>query len=384
MEKYSFEQAANEAAEIAKKAQELNSQRGGEGDPSRDDYKSANSIIDEKTLGNKVEKEKVPINKVIVIDDNYAENLSDVFLDSHKDDEKKFNVDIAVDLETALQKIRSIEDTMGVAVLTDMYMPDKKGSFNPDEGLKVFGEIMEFYGMTSDMVKDKLARVKQIISEYGNDIEKVSIGRMGYSNEGEDIAKKIRDIFKNDHDLDNFLNKTICRGGNLYSIFKSWSFPPFSIEKDEKKLLENNILEEREDGKLDFADNFIIEHAEDFQNNVFRGRELISSMSYALLYGNDGGLPLGIRIAEEAHKKGLPIIVASGDHGNPGQANHIYADYLFKKGIINNPNVMRIDSEAANAQDSANKHSYFFARKFKSSETEANLKIITKALESKA
>src|SRR3989344_2136210 len=319
---------------------------------------------DEQRLNN-TEKEKAPISKVIIVDDRYAKDLTEVFQDNHTDDKNEFNVDAGVDLETALQKIRSLENTRGVAVLTDMYMPDKKGSFNPGEGLKVFGEIMEFYGMNPDTIQNKMEEVKQILAEYGDNIEKVSKG-IGHevSSEGNDIARRIREIFENDPILENFLNKILCKQGNMYAIFKGWQFPPSSLKKygkDEKILLENNILEEK-NGIFEFTDVFIDEHKKEFEDNIFTGKDMASSISYALLYGEEGGLPLGIRVAEEAHKKGLPVVLASGWHGVPGKANYIYADYLFQKGIINNPEVMEINSNDVNVQDNANKHSYFFAR----------------------
>jgi len=105
-------------------------------------------------------------------------------------------------------------------------------------------------------------------------------------------------------------------------------------------------------------------------------------MSSALQGGIDGGVPLGIRIAEEAHKKGTPFVVVSGWHGDPGQANFVYAKYLYDKGIIDNPIIPDLGEEAF--INTVNNYSYFTASKGSSNEKDIDkLKIIAQVLESK-
>ena len=285
--------------------------------------------------------------------------------------EKESLISGAEDMETALARIESIKDTRGTAVLTDMFMPEKKNSFNPTEGLKVIQEILEFYGVNPEVANKRVEQVKQVLGRYGDNIESIARSDYGggYSAKGENIGREIRKAFgdlDSDPELLNFSNTILGKKGNLYSIYSKYRYPPdFLKGKSEEELINFGVLVEKNE-ELDLSENFIQEHQEELRDNIVNGRGFINDISYALLWGKDGGLPLGIRVAEEAHKKQIPCIVVSGGHGVQIPNSMVFAQYLHKKGIINNPyalGINDIDLKSPNIQNIINQHSYFIMSK---------------------
>jgi len=223
------------------------------------DQAKINQLHEEALLENEkrnIEKrEKEPIGKIIVIDDNYANNLAGIFEKEHEDDKEKPVIMQSTDCETALEQMRSVQDPHSIRILTDMYIPDKKGSSDMTEGLKVFGEIFEFYGVRPEIVKEKMEKVEMVIGNF----------------------EATRNIFQNsgDDSLDNFLSKILARrpSDNIYQNWLNFGkdaplFPKDLKELSEEELEKRGILIRAWDGRLDVSDEFINGIGTDYINSL--------------------------------------------------------------------------------------------------------------------
>lgn len=380
MEKYSIEKAEEEASQMIEKI------KSGE-------VSNFNEAEDAVTKA----KEKLQYRNILVIDDVYSQNLVNILNEQHSDKEALL-VNRSEDLETALAKIKSIDHTQGTAVLTDMFMPEKRGSYNPAEGLKIVQEMLEFYGVNHEIAKERIEKVNQVLSEYGDNIEKISRPSMGggYSAEGERITQRIVEIFEdmeNNPAFNNFASRVVGKAGNLYSLYSKRRYPPGFLEgKSEEELINSGILV-RKDGVLDISEDYIKENPSKFRDYIVNGETFLQNISYALLWGPDGGLPLGVRVAEESHKKQIPFVVVSGGHGVQIENSWVFANYLAERGIIDNQYALdmqqdkQIDLNNPDAQSIVDQHSYFIiSKRIEGLDGEKNkkgLELIAKSLESK-
>lgn len=321
------------------------------------------------TLGSREQEPGEPRTQIIIADDRYSETLANLFKQEDTKGEGKKETEIVQtkDLESALDAIEKVEDPRGVGVITDMYMPQKEGSFDASEGLKVIQEIFEFYGVNPQEAEKRVSQVKAVLAKYRNRMAEVA--RMARDGADNPVAIEILSAFG--FSFKQLLERT--SGGKISEPINDPVFQEFIDIKTGAQI-------------SDWGGEYDID-----------GGNFIASQACALTWGDDGGLLMGVRVAEEAHKKGLPVVLISGWHGMAGEANHFIAKYLYDKGVIDNPNVCTemFDEDTRefkeDAQQIANKYSYFTASKSFDINSQdkfdlkkaAKLQIIRKSLEAK-
>jgi hypothetical protein len=348
-----------------------------------------------------IEQERKP-SGFLVFDDNYSKTLADLFTEGK---EEKPVVSRARDLVSAIECIDNLENTRGVGVLTDMFMPEKEGSVEAKDGLKIIQEIFEFYGVDPQEAQASINRVKVVLDKYGDRIRQITDqnsksipgSEPGGRSSDNPIVKEIYTAFLGQLSgtLLQFAEKRFPRCKNSSRVDKrfieEWEDRKITPETLQKRL-DSGDFERHSDGTIHYTQRFIDsigldgvgEKTQNFQKReeeeyppferesawemdnirMISGAEFISIMAKTLTWGKDGGVLAGIRIAEKAHQKGLPVVVVSGGH-ETSAISPFLARYLYDKGIIDNPWIVgRIELEAnqqlrPDAQDLANSYSYF-------------------------
>lgn len=245
--------------------------------------------MEQEGINSPEDKEKLPSGHLLIVDDVYAERISNFFKSEDEKSGKENEIEAFDNLDSALERIRSIEDSRGIGVLTDMYMiPKEITSKDIATGLEIVGEICKFYGEDSAMVDQDIREAQKIL-------EKDPSGGSYFTEE------------------------------NLQKIF--------NVEKYQKiGVVQANTVN-------DFY----------FGEEIRNGKNFIDSLPFCLTGGEVvnggyvrwvGGFIYGIKIVEEAFKKKIPCVVVSGaHHAIPDRALDFIAKYLADRGWVNNSNV---------------------------------------------
>lgn len=377
-------------------------------------------------------KEKEPVSRIIVIDDNYADNLANIFIDE-KEKSKRPQVDKAQDLESALKLIESVKDPRGVGVITDLFFPEKKSSKDQSEGLKVIGEILNHFGVDHDTIEEMIGNYKALIKKHGSYIYDPFSGQIEYKlfnkvqeafGVGDDQPEnpKLKDFF---NEKNFYVDGDMIHRLDLNDFFKH--FPgvilegEYNVSQDSinalkaEEIHKGNIIEKEEWASYMITEKGFQEYnAKHLLPKRYAGnsKAFLGSICYSLTHPDNGGIMMGVRVAEAAHQKKLPVVIVTGAHGTT-PVNIFVAQYLFDRGIIDSPgigspyefismeqvkvdgpmgvnNVYTLDTKAA--EEDLKQYSFFVADKeyrkssgdeSRNAVTENILKIIGKTLETK-
>lgn len=345
-------------------------------------------------------KEKEQIRHIIVVDDNYADNLAGIFEEG--EEPEKPQVDQAQDLEGALALIDSIKDPRGAGVMTDLFFPEKKESPDQAEGLKVIQEILTHFGVDQGVVAEMIANYQAFVASqrggYRATVAKEVQKRRAH------IEAQVKEVFNVEYEqpenpkLKEFFAKNLYdpeSNEGVNEIFEHIAGMPEgqSIYEDWDKIYE----EEKQKGYVTKSPEgkHIITQAgfEEYNAKGWlpkryegNGKEFLRKICYSLTNSFDGGILMGVRVAEAAHQKNLPVTIVTGAHGTQ-PVNVFVARYLFDKGIISNSYIGHTSGDST--EEDLNQYSFFETNKkyhgdeLQDSKTKKILQTIGKTLESK-
>lgn len=294
-------------------------------------------------------KEGIPVGKILIVDDKYSEELKQIFEGIHGKDTEKPEIISAKNYESIKQLIDSISDNRGVGVMSDLFFPVaetdpeeiEKGHYDQTEGLKIIKEILIHYGVEPEAIESMIEQYEALVMRHG--VENVAtssvMARGRWKNE--ELAKVVESIFTTSMDdskfpgLNDFMDKTFYVMDYEFLELARERVTELFDETGIKKALKDGYILKHEDGQYYFTRAGEIMYGQGA--GVCTGKEFLSTVTMSLTNTKDGGIAMGVRVAEAAHQKGIPVTIITGAHF-PSRFSFVIARYLYDKGVIRNPN----------------------------------------------
>lgn len=253
--------------------------------------------------------------RLVIAEDNYSERLKGIFGTI-----KEFNgVEIVTATNLAETKV-AIEDSEGIptVVFTDMFLPDKVAPLDADEAIKIYTEMCEYYGINAQKLDELIDKVRPMLTEL---YQKSASLRSLLKEHG--VAD-----YTHDQLLSAFLyeyNKRNDVSEEIKAQIGEWNV----YERKHGEVLIETLREADRSGLFDVLRRVRLEDKSESGGITWGfGVGLINGF----VGGGCQGMPMGIRIAQEANKHGMPVAIVSGDHGT--SALPLISVYLRDTGVI--------------------------------------------------
>jgi len=322
--------------------------------------------------------------KLLFVEDQHTERAMGIFNKSLEEDlEEQDSVDIlpSKDLSSALQQLENLPEGARSVVMTDMLFPEKTGSMDKSEGMKILQEICEHYGIDYQAIVELLfkpedvkkkrelyeenlkvyEKLRAVYIEAWEILERSDVDVSELSHlRGRNDAQGMFDFFRRVDFLDRPSNAEDGRrlrscemkiyGLDEDTYYKMAGQYNKSVDSEQwdqiEKLLPAKVLKQFEDdkGQSSFPEAF---------------RDLL----HVLQKTDPAEQPLGMRVAEKAYEQGLPVLLITSHH-TEGQkfARNILPHYLKEKGVLESDEVINdkvIDDEGTELNELVKTSSIF-------------------------